>query len=40
MDCYLGGIIAKGEGAVDPDRKIHGSHFDQEMESFIMFTED
>jgi hypothetical protein len=40
MDCCLGGIIGEGEGAVDPDRKIHGSHFDQKIESFIMFIED
>jgi hypothetical protein len=40
MDCFLGGVIAKGEGALVWDRKIRGSHFDQEMESFIIFLEE
>jgi len=40
MDCFLGGIIAKGEGALVRDRKIPGSRFDQEMKSLIMFLED
>ena len=40
MDCFLGHIIAKGVGALDHDSKIRGSHFDQEMESFIMFLEE
>jgi len=40
MDCFLGGIIAKSEGALVRDRKICGSLFDQEMESLIMFLEE
>jgi hypothetical protein len=40
MDCLLGDVIAKGEGTLNRDRKICGSHFDQEMESFIVFLEE
>jgi len=40
MDCFLGGIIAKGEDALVWDKKICRSQFDLEMESFIMFLEE
>jgi hypothetical protein len=31
MDSFLGGIITKGVSALDQDKKIPVSHFDQEM---------